>query len=165
VLKNWIDQGSLPALRVGRRVRIRQSDLDRFLAAGRTSDDTSDKSPGTVAEHPSELLSRQQLAARLDRSTRWVDTQVSNGMPSLVPTAEFPHRRFLLTDVEGWLAQRDAPSQGDGEVSAADLQTLAGALGKTIAAAHSEDPPGLVDALRGVAAAADRLADTLSRQG
>jgi excisionase family DNA binding protein len=31
-VRNWIDQGSLPALRVGRRVRIRRSDLDRVLA-------------------------------------------------------------------------------------------------------------------------------------
>jgi excisionase family DNA binding protein len=30
-VRNWIDQGSLPALRVGRRVRIRRSDLNRLL--------------------------------------------------------------------------------------------------------------------------------------
>ena len=35
-VRNWIDQGSLPALRVGRRVRIRRSDLDRLLEQGRT---------------------------------------------------------------------------------------------------------------------------------
>src|SRR5436305_14703885 len=35
-VRNWIDQGSLPALRVGRRVRIRRSDLERVLAAGAT---------------------------------------------------------------------------------------------------------------------------------
>lgn len=33
-VRNWIDQGSLPALRVGRRVRIKRSDLDRLLAEG-----------------------------------------------------------------------------------------------------------------------------------
>jgi excisionase family DNA binding protein len=33
-VRNWIDQGSLPALRVGRRVRIKQSDLDRLLTEG-----------------------------------------------------------------------------------------------------------------------------------
>jgi excisionase family DNA binding protein len=33
-VRNWIDQGSLPALRVGRRVRIRRSDLERLLADG-----------------------------------------------------------------------------------------------------------------------------------
>jgi excisionase family DNA binding protein len=35
-VRNWIDQGSLPALRVGRRVRIRRSDLDRMLEEGYT---------------------------------------------------------------------------------------------------------------------------------
>jgi excisionase family DNA binding protein len=35
-VRNWIDAGSLPALRVGRRVRIRQSDLDRLLESGST---------------------------------------------------------------------------------------------------------------------------------
>jgi excisionase family DNA binding protein len=35
-VRNWIDQGSLPALRVGRRVRIRRSDFERVLAEGST---------------------------------------------------------------------------------------------------------------------------------
>ena len=35
-VRNWIDQGSLPALRVGRRVRIRSSDLERLLDEGST---------------------------------------------------------------------------------------------------------------------------------
>jgi excisionase family DNA binding protein len=33
-VRNWIDQGSLPALRVGRRVRIRRSDFERLLSDG-----------------------------------------------------------------------------------------------------------------------------------
>src|SRR5579884_1706400 len=36
-VRNWIDQGSLPALRVGRRVRIRRFDLDRMLEEGYTA--------------------------------------------------------------------------------------------------------------------------------
>jgi excisionase family DNA binding protein len=36
-VRNWIDQGSLPALRVGRRVRIRRSDFERLLEAGYTA--------------------------------------------------------------------------------------------------------------------------------
>jgi len=35
-VRNWIDQGSLPALRVGRRVRIRRSDFERVLAQAYT---------------------------------------------------------------------------------------------------------------------------------
>jgi excisionase family DNA binding protein len=33
-VRNWIDQGSLPAVRVGRRVRIKRSDFQRILDAG-----------------------------------------------------------------------------------------------------------------------------------
>ena|SRR2546421_3495336 len=40
-VRNWIDQGSLPALRVGRRVRIRRSDLERVLEAGATAPDSA----------------------------------------------------------------------------------------------------------------------------
>jgi excisionase family DNA binding protein len=36
-VRNWIDQGSLPALRIGRRVRIRRSDLERVLEQGSTA--------------------------------------------------------------------------------------------------------------------------------
>ena len=36
-VRNWVDRGALGALHVGpRRVRIRQSELERFLAAGET---------------------------------------------------------------------------------------------------------------------------------
>ena len=31
-VRNWIDAGTLPALRVGRRVRIKRSDFQRILA-------------------------------------------------------------------------------------------------------------------------------------
>jgi excisionase family DNA binding protein len=33
-VRNWIDHGSLPAVRVGRRVRIKRSDFERILADG-----------------------------------------------------------------------------------------------------------------------------------
>jgi excisionase family DNA binding protein len=33
-VRNWIDQGSLPALRVGRRVRIKRSDFEQIVADG-----------------------------------------------------------------------------------------------------------------------------------
>jgi excisionase family DNA binding protein len=33
-VRNWIDQGSLPALKVGRRVRIKRSDLEHMLEQG-----------------------------------------------------------------------------------------------------------------------------------
>ena len=33
-IRNWIDQGSLPAIRIGRRVRIRRSDFKRLIEDG-----------------------------------------------------------------------------------------------------------------------------------
>ncbi len=33
-VRNWIDAGSLPAVRIGRRVRIKKSDLDRVVENG-----------------------------------------------------------------------------------------------------------------------------------
>jgi excisionase family DNA binding protein len=35
-VRNWIDQGRLPALHVGRRVRVRCIDFDAFLGKGFT---------------------------------------------------------------------------------------------------------------------------------
>lgn len=36
-LRNWIDQGRLPAVRIGRCIRVRRADLDRLLEHGITS--------------------------------------------------------------------------------------------------------------------------------
>jgi excisionase family DNA binding protein len=40
-VRNWIDQGSLPALRVGRRVRIKRSDFDRVLEQSYSGGETT----------------------------------------------------------------------------------------------------------------------------
>ena len=49
-VRNWIDQGSLPALKVGRRVRIRRSDLERVLEDGAMGSGkaTSDEGPNAA---------------------------------------------------------------------------------------------------------------------
>jgi excisionase family DNA binding protein len=50
-VRNWIDQGSLPALRVGRRVRIKRSDFERVLAEGYSAGTGSTRpAPGPSAE-------------------------------------------------------------------------------------------------------------------
>jgi len=36
-VRNWIENGTLPALRVGRRVRVRRSDFDALVERGRTA--------------------------------------------------------------------------------------------------------------------------------
>ena len=33
-IRNWIDQRTLPAIRIGRRVRIKREDLEQLLTAG-----------------------------------------------------------------------------------------------------------------------------------
>jgi excisionase family DNA binding protein len=49
-VRNWIDQGSLPALRIGRRVRIRRSDFERLIEAGATRSGSSSAQPGPSAD-------------------------------------------------------------------------------------------------------------------
>ncbi len=58
------------------------------------------------------VLTKQQLAVHLGRSTRWIELRVREGMPSEPPTRRFPHRRFRLAEVEAWLGQgqRKAPT-------------------------------------------------------
>ena len=40
-IRNWIEQGALPAVRVGRRVRIKRSALERVLERGSTTGGTT----------------------------------------------------------------------------------------------------------------------------
>lgn len=49
-VRNWIDQGSLPAIRMGRRVRIRRSDFDRVVEQSATTSGRSPQPAGPSAE-------------------------------------------------------------------------------------------------------------------
>jgi excisionase family DNA binding protein len=49
-VRNWIDQGSLPALRIGRRVRIRRADFERLIEAGATRTGSTRAQPSSSAE-------------------------------------------------------------------------------------------------------------------
>ena len=75
-VRNWIDAGSLPAVRIGsRRVRVRGSDLDRFIAAGMAvasaegSEVVSDASSSDRAEpdreSPEAVEARERFARAL----------------------------------------------------------------------------------------------------
>src|SRR5450755_4288240 len=67
-VRNWIDRSELPAVRVGsRRVRVKQSDLDRFLDAGATVEPVGDPEPASAnhAEAAEDEL-RDQLGVALD---------------------------------------------------------------------------------------------------
>ncbi len=74
-VRNWIDKRALPAVRVGRRVRVRQSDLDRYLALGATSAGTartgtqpcaSAGSTARLAGACSSAKHRREAVARID---------------------------------------------------------------------------------------------------
>jgi excisionase family DNA binding protein len=52
-VRNWIDQGQLPAVRIGRRVRVTRSDFDRLF-------DESHRL-GQEHESPSETISGQEF--------------------------------------------------------------------------------------------------------
>jgi excisionase family DNA binding protein len=49
-VRNWIDQGSLPALRVGRRVRIKRSDFQRILDESYSGGAAASPRPGPSAD-------------------------------------------------------------------------------------------------------------------
>ncbi|MFZ0383141.1 MAG: helix-turn-helix domain-containing protein [Solirubrobacteraceae bacterium] len=63
-VRNWIELGSLLAVRVGRRVRVRRADLDRVLAQGATVE----LEPEAPIVAPAEAV--EQLTEALERSRR-----------------------------------------------------------------------------------------------
>ncbi len=74
-VRNWIDQGRLPAVRIGRRVRVRRTDVDRMLAEGATvavEPEASDAGSGEPHEQLERALERarrllgRRTAARRD---------------------------------------------------------------------------------------------------
>jgi excisionase family DNA binding protein len=55
-VRNWIDRGELPAIRVGRRVRIRRSDFDQLVERGRIVP------PAQYEQPPAQSLWDRELA-------------------------------------------------------------------------------------------------------
>jgi len=71
-VRNWIDAGSLPAVRVGRRVRIKRSDLERVIAEGYNSgSDTANGTDGSVFWSPESDASQQPLSASFGNEELW----------------------------------------------------------------------------------------------
>lgn len=85
-LRNWIDDGSLPAVRIGRRVRVRRVDLDRILAQGTSG--AAESQPSTIA--PDQAL--EQLSEALQRARRLL------GRRSAARRAELAEELQELTD-------------------------------------------------------------------
>ena len=73
-IRQWIDQGSLRAVRVGaRRVRVLRSDLDRILAGGATApvaeEQTSTDPLGEVRQRLDPVLKKARDALAADRKS------------------------------------------------------------------------------------------------
>ena len=81
-VRNWIDRGELPAVRVGRRVRVRRVDLDTILAKGATAT-LSSAVPGR-AESGQEML----RLARAGLTRAYDDASQLLGRRSAVRRAE-----------------------------------------------------------------------------
>lgn len=115
-LRNWIDQGQLPAVRIGRRVRVRRVDLDRLLAKGTIGDEQPEQ-PQAAADVP--VDAREQLAQALERAQRLL------GRRSATRRAELAEGLHELTDAvaaalsvlsdEPDASASDAGGQGDGD--------------------------------------------------
>jgi excisionase family DNA binding protein len=69
-IRNWIDAGSLPAVRVGRRVRIRRADLDRLLAHGTTAAAQPQPATAATATTGTPAQAVEQLSDALERARR-----------------------------------------------------------------------------------------------
>jgi excisionase family DNA binding protein len=67
-IRNWIDQGRLPALKIGRRVRIRRSELDRVLDDGVISVAAPDEASGPGS-------GREELVEAIEQGRRVLDRQ------------------------------------------------------------------------------------------
>jgi excisionase family DNA binding protein len=67
-IRNWIDDGKLPAVRIGRRVRVRRVDFDRVLAQGSTAEIEPQASIVAAPEAIEELIQALRQSRRvLDR--------------------------------------------------------------------------------------------------
>ena len=73
-VRNWIAEDKLPAVRIGRRVRVRRVDLDRVLAQGATVElepQASTVAPAEAIEQLTEALERaRRLLGRLSGARR-----------------------------------------------------------------------------------------------
>jgi excisionase family DNA binding protein len=66
-VRNWIDRGELPAVRVGqRRVRVKRSDLDDFIEKGSVS---QDRSAASASPLPTPEFGSGELWARLGNAS------------------------------------------------------------------------------------------------
>ncbi len=119
-VRNWIDAGSLPAVRAGRRVRIAQATLEELL--------------GTTEISPEALLTVDEVAARLRLNQQTIRNAIDHGQLGAVRIGR--RVRIRLADLDAY-TQSTTPrpaterEQSAPAVSAEDFW-LGTELGETI---------------------------------
>jgi excisionase family DNA binding protein len=129
-VRNWIDRGSLPAVRVGRRVRVKQSDLDRILRTGTddaepsASHNQTAPSSGSNPETPQAVLARNRFAAALAETFRVAARTDSNHLSSALRALATAAQNLAITLDPKLRTHADAP-RGDAsaDVVADDVVT------------------------------------------
>ncbi|MFZ0975735.1 MAG: helix-turn-helix domain-containing protein [Solirubrobacteraceae bacterium] len=87
-IRNWIDQGSLRAVRVGpRRVRVLRSDLDRMLAGGATAPAVAEQTPTDPVQEIRQRLDPALQSAR-DALASDRKRDLAGALSALLETAE-----------------------------------------------------------------------------
>ena len=90
-IRNWIDAGDLAAVRLGaRRVRVRRSELERFIAAGETAPEPQRRGAGSPeADDPAtELRERIRVSiAETNAALEQDDDRLASSLDSLIEAA------------------------------------------------------------------------------
>jgi excisionase family DNA binding protein len=83
-VRNWIDDRQLPAVRVGRRVRVRRADLDEMLARGATVPNPAAPPPAATGDVIAELgLALERANQLLGRRSATRRDELAQGLQEL----------------------------------------------------------------------------------
>ncbi len=84
-VRNWIDRGELAAVRLGaRRVRVRQSELDRFIAAGETPRASKEQDAGSADVTAEQRQRVRDAMAKASAALEGDDDRLASSLDSLI---------------------------------------------------------------------------------
>ena len=112
-VRNWIDAGSLPALRVGRRVRIKRSDFQRILEESYSGNGQAGPGSGPSADD----FWGGEPVGLAEPSGRGSTSQPAGLPPAGLPPADLPPAGFPAADLPpaGFPPADLPPADGDTE--------------------------------------------------
>jgi excisionase family DNA binding protein len=122
-VRNWIDRGSLPALRVGRSVRIKRSDLDRLLTEGYNAGSqggSGDAGPSAEDFWGGEAVGFAEVAVGVgaevaETGTNGVDSGADQGGPDTHDRGSAAHDRGSAAHNRGSAGHEGGSAAHDGE--------------------------------------------------